>query len=515
MTEPGTPSTSRLRSLIRRLRPIHAAPLLMVLVLACWAYASPIGAAPDDDFHLTSTWCANLDRAELCQDGTEPGERVVPPAVLFAPCFAQDPEVSAACITSYLEQSPDPSVRTHRGNFEGNYPPLYYSFMNLFASQDLQVSALAMRWVNIAIFVLFSTGLFLLLPRLLRPPLVLGWLITTVPLGLFLIPSNNPSSWAVMGVGFAWLALLGYVRSTGARRVGLGALFVIAVLLACARGDSALYTLVGVGAVAVLVFTPSKRFWLDAILPAVTLVLPIIFFLTSQQSGVASHGLSHSGAPASESGIAGLGLIAYNLLMVPSLWAGIFGGWGLGWIDTPMPAVVIYGGLAVFIGIAFVGIRSAGVRKTIVLCLVGLVLWLLPVYVLQQGGSAVGENVQPRYLLPLIVLFAGLLVLAMHREPEITFGRIQLAFVGGALAISQSFALHFNLRRYVTGTDVRTPDLNAGAEWWWNGLPLSPMALWVLGSAAFAVLLFVLLRDYRASRTQLVTSQEVADVQRR
>ena len=44
------------RRLIGRLRWIHAAPLLAVLTLTAWAFASPVGASPDDDFHLASTY---------------------------------------------------------------------------------------------------------------------------------------------------------------------------------------------------------------------------------------------------------------------------------------------------------------------------------------------------------------------------------------------------------------------------------------------------------------------------
>ncbi len=102
-----------------------------------------------------------------------------------------------------------------RGNFTGAYPPVFYAVMGWFAGDNITSSVIAMRLINSALFVALGTLLFVLLPAMRRPTLVWGWLITTMPLGLFLIASNNPSGWAVTGVGTAWLALLGYYESSG------------------------------------------------------------------------------------------------------------------------------------------------------------------------------------------------------------------------------------------------------------------------------------------------------------
>ena len=45
--------------------------LLLVTVpfgsLFAWAFASPIGAPPDGDFHMASIWCAQGDRLGMCK----------------------------------------------------------------------------------------------------------------------------------------------------------------------------------------------------------------------------------------------------------------------------------------------------------------------------------------------------------------------------------------------------------------------------------------------------------------
>ena len=49
------------RAVVRHVLPRIVAPLLLLFALAAWAVASPVGAAPDDDFHLASIWCATGD----------------------------------------------------------------------------------------------------------------------------------------------------------------------------------------------------------------------------------------------------------------------------------------------------------------------------------------------------------------------------------------------------------------------------------------------------------------------
>lgn len=499
MTDPASLAPTvgwreRVLRTLRRVRFIHLAPVLVLVVLGGWALASPVGSAPDDDFHLTSIWCANGTRADLCLPGPTSGERIVPPAVLYAPCFAQDPEVTPACQLASLERGSEPTVVTNRGSFDNNYPPLFYATMNLFAGPDLIVSALTMRLVNILLFIAISTALWMLLPTTRRTALAWGWLITSVPLGVFLIASNNPSSWAVMGVGFSWLSLLGYFETAGRRRIALGVIFTVTAFMAAgSRGDAAIYTVLGSAIAGFLTFRPTRAWLTAAVLPAALTIVAVLFFFSSQQSGVVTSGLGNGQIP--PGGISDpLVLVAYNLLSVPFLWAGVFGAWGLGWLDTTMPAIVATGALAVFIAVAFTGIGAASRRKSIAVVGLAAVLWLLPTYVLVRGLNVVGQNVQPRYLLPLIVIMGGLAVLPVVNR-ALTLGRLQIAAVGLTLAVAQSVALHVNMRRYVTGTDNQGWNLNAGIEWWWTGPVVSPMLVWAVGSLAFAALLTILVRE--------------------
>lgn len=503
------------------------AVVLAAVTLGAWTLASPIGAGPDDDFHLVSTWCAGPAADEFCEPGTTESTRVVPEALVQVACFAFEPERSAACQGDEFDWSVDSTVETSRGNFVGSYPPLYYAVTSLLAGEDIQASALGMRVLTLTLFLGITVGLYLLLPIARRPALVWGWLVTMVPLGLFLVGSNNPSAWAIIGVGSSWLALLGWFETEGRRKIWLGALFVVSVLMAAgARSDAAAF--VGLGVVLVMVLTArrTRRWFLDAILPLVMLLVAVLFVFSARQAltGLGGFGgptrppretnvpgltisprptpspspeeVLSPGSPGTmpepdtiEAGLSGFGLLAYNLLNAPFIWSGVWGQWGLGWLDTAMPAVVPLAGIAAFVAVGFAGMRSAPWRKTVAVALLVTTLWAVPVYVLQAGGNIVGEQVQPRYLLPMIVVLAGLMLLAATDRP-LRLGFAQRWIVIAALAGAHFVALHMNLRRYVTGIDEPGVNLNSGAEWWWAG-PIGPTAVWLIGSAAFVGLVIV------------------------
>lgn len=494
-------SGGRVMRLLRRLRAIHAVPVLAAIALAAWAFSSPMGSSPDDDFHLASIWCGNPLNTAACEPGSEPGTRIVPEAVTEASaCYAQRSDISAACQDQTFDLDPTPTVETDRGNFQNNYPPVYYSVMSVLVGPGIEQSVLLMRLFNVILFVGITTALFCLLPRVRRPALAWGWLIVSVPLGMFLLASNNPSAWALIGVGSSWLALLGFFESTGRRRIALGVLFAVTALMASgARGDAALYTIMGSALAVFLAARRDRAFLLSTILPVAVAVVSVLFFLSSQQSSVAGAGLGGStdisGASLGADGghKTGFALLAYNLVMVPTLWAGAFGEWGLGWLDTGVPAVVRIGAAGVFAAVVFLGLSRVTLRKAIGVLGVGLVLWLLPTYVLVRGGNEVGENVQPRYILPLMVILAVLACLpALGRGFQATW--LQVGIVGGTLLVAEAFSLHANIRRYVTGADVQGWNLDAGAEWWWN-IPFSPMAVWAIGVLAYAGVLVILGRE--------------------
>jgi Predicted membrane protein (DUF2142) len=467
----------------------------------CWALASPVGSSPDDDFHLASIWCAAGEKPNECQTVAVESERAIPAALARISCFAQNPNKSAACQIALLNHNNNDLITTARGNFQGLYPPLYYLTMSPLVSSSIETSAILMRIVNILLFVGLTTVLYVLLPINRRISLVWGLALSLVPLGLFLIASNNPSAWAIISAGTLWIALVGYFESSGAKKAGLGIVAALAAVVgAGARADSAIYVLVAIAVATVLTVCRERRWIVSALLPVVLAVAAAIFYFSTTQSLVATSGLPGSSGSADRRHL----LFTNFFNEVPSLWAGVFGFWGLGWLDTFMPAIVWVGSLGCFAALAFVGLASLSNRKVLAAGLVLSILWLLPTYVLVQSH---GGKVQPRYILPLITILIGV-VLWQAGRVRLMLSTGQVVALVLTLSAVNAIAMHFNMRRYITGAGVVGWNLDAGVKWWWN-TPVPPMAVWTFGSLSFAAFLLIVARETLLTPAPDVPHQEI------
>ncbi|MGK0715085.1 DUF2142 domain-containing protein [Leucobacter sp. W1153] len=478
----------------RALGPIIAG-LALFLSLGAWSLASPVGASPDDDFHLASIWCGQGERAGLCEAGSTDTKRMVPIKAVTSACYAHNPEVNASCQGPEYLESGFALTETARLNAGDQYPPGYYFVTSFFSGDNIAVSTVTIRLVNSALFSALLVAAWCLLPARFRFTLAGSVALTFVPLGLFLIGSINPSSWALMSGALILPSLLGYYHATGWRRAALGGLAAVSALLAFnSRGDSSAYVVIAVLAASVLAFRPVKGFWLRAVLPAALLLAAVIAFLSAGQTGLAINGdMTTYDVPENSALPPKSVLTVLNILLLPNLWAGIFGqSWGLGWLDTPIYAIVPATGIFLFAGIMFASLKWISWRRVLALLGIGTALVVVPVYVLVQAGSLVGSEVQPRYVLPLITMFIAAAIAPSsdtHAEAHsgLVVSRVQLALIAFGLACAQSISLFSNLHRYVTSGSY---NLDAAAEWWWLAGP-SPFTVLAIGSLAFVVLMAI------------------------
>lgn len=467
------------------------------VAFGAWALASPVGSAPDDDFHLASLWCAPSASADFCEPvvGTDTGEvRVAVSSGVR--CFVIDESASGACTVAALAD--ERSATTDRANFTGYNPEGYYLLLGPLAGEDITASVLTVRAVNATLFLAIVLSAFLLLPAARRPALVWGLLLTLVPAGMHLIPSTNPQSWVFGAAAITALAGIGALEMRGWRRWALVALAIAATGVAMlARGDAALVAGLSVAVVLLARFVWSRRAWpLLVALGGLLLVAAVGWFAAGQ---------TDQAVPVTGRGpLEVLTLTVTNALAMPILWYRVLGG-PVGWQDVPLsPVVGIVGGLRMLAAVVTV-LRVEDRRMRWAIWLVILALWVVPLYMLVNHGDLVGMYVQPRYIAPMVVLLGTLVLLrgpAMLRLPAPAAWSI-----AGALAVAHSVALHGVIRRYVTGTDVSGFDLDAGAEWWWLGAP-SPMTVWAIGSIGWAVLLAAAVPLIaRVEPTRLATGQ--------
>lgn len=481
--------------LASRARAFWLAALACAVVVMCgWAIASPPGSSPDEEFHLPSIWCAQGLEAGVCEAGGGPDSYRLPAAIASAPCHAHQPEQSAACIWSDAVASGQlTDVNTSGINaVTGAYPNSYYVVASLFASPNVSRSVILIRLFNAGLCLALFFAILALVGARLRRALAVSWLVGVVPLGLFIIPSVNPSSWAITGAGMAWAAALGcFEARIRTRQVVLGAITVVCVALAAAaRSDAAVMAVIGVLA-AVLVSPSARAFvrrrWRFVVVGGVAAVAAFVLLLSATgQWALLTR-------PFTDLGAGNFTLFLGNIQQVPYLWEGSFGSWGLGQLDVGLPALVRVPMVLVIGGLVFWGVRSVSRWRGLALLVLVGALVVTPVAFLQAQGASVGTWVQPRYLLPLILTFLGLAILTP--EGRGWLDATQSWIVGAAVSVAALISLEHLIRRYVTGVDVYSWNLDSDIEWWWDPAP-SPNLVLVLTSLAFAGLAGLTLRYF-------------------
>jgi hypothetical protein len=308
---------------------------------------------------------------------------------------------------------------------------------------------------------------------------------TFVPLGMFIVPSVNPSSWSLIGVTTAAFALHSYWL---AERRGLvivnAVLAAVGVFLAAgSRADAALYSILAAVAVTCLHYRSVRRHPVRLVLPGAIVVGGGIAFRMASQAGSALAG--GLGAPEPTGG---WHLLLSNIINLPIL---IFGSGGipglgsLGQLDTPMPPIVWVSTLMVLAFLVMAGLQRLSWMKVLVTTAGILVVAAIPLYILQTSHLIVGEGVQPRYVLPLLPVVALVLLTGSRPDHAVRLTVASSWVAWALLSVANSVALLFNIQRYTTG--VLGPLFPGHTVAWWSTSRMPPLPTWILGSLGFAI----------------------------
>lgn len=475
----------------RRIHLPPARPLLFIVVLlslfftaTAWAISSPTASSPDDDYHLGSIWCPR-PATDSCQTriGEKGAEVLVPKEI--APeslCYQFHSDVSAAC-----SLHADDSALSYSGRYDdGGYPWGYYQFHHLLITHDVDRSVLLMRVVNIAVSVLLLGAIAHAMPGRYRRPFVLAIIASWIPMGLFFLASNNPSSWALTGV-LAWgAALFSALRTTGAQRIRLLALGSIGALLCLAsRGDAAFF--VFVVALAIVLGVPFTRERLPVLaLASAASIAGIAVMLSTGQSSAVSSFSTVANSPYSFPR-----RIVLNLLSSLEYVAGFFGRrWGAGWFDVPFDGPIVLIALGIFGGLLLVGAGRWRIRKALSLATIIGAMIGIPFVVAMQNSWPYVYQYQPRYQLPLLAVMV--FVLLAHDERSSRLTGLQELLLLGASALAHALALHTLIYRFSHGLGDPFVDLTMNLDFqvaWWRSIPFSPMTVWIAASLMYTIAL--------------------------
>jgi hypothetical protein len=459
-------------------------PFFLLILGLCWTFASPIGSAPDEDFHLTTIWCLKGEN-NLCNFGISDSRKVPALWSSWPPCYVNWPssDKSAACLANL--DLPLQLVATNRYSRPGEDPVLFYQVMNSFAGDNPINSVNFMRFFN----VLISSFLFFLAiyvaPFIVKRALILSWGLALIPIGIFNIASTNPSSWTITGIGTLWAFILSLIFHRKSRNkmfylATIGVLLSIMIALG-SRNDSRIYVLVTFIAITILFIT--KKWILGKIYPLIFLLVTLIS-ITSVVLWKFSLNLMYptwyyqSAVIENDQPNAFISLI----LEFPSFFLGLLGGqvpsndlnkgdlfenfaYGISWSDFSFPSIV-----GIFLGISFISVVSISINKSSLqkIFSIAFIFFTIVAIIIYLRGFRPDVNdsqITPRYILPLFLLLVGLALLSTTTNNSL-LGPVQSLIITTLLTIGGSIAWLVTISRFSIGPNDAFTNFHQSSEWW-------------------------------------------------
>ncbi len=448
----------------RARRPLAAfftAWVVLSILCALWAWATPPSASPDEPAHIVRA--ASVVRGELVGTPSPSGNVVsVPQYVADAhavTCFAFNPAVPANCPLP-AESHPDRAVNSVTS--AGLYNPLYYALVGWPTLVFHDSSGIvAMRIVSGVLTSLFAALAFAIVMtfRNRRLP-ALAFAIAVTPMVLFLGGTVNPSAIEATSTLAVFCGMLAIITSPDpARLAGRAAVVAVsAVLAVSARGLSPLWVLFALGLPLLL----TDRRTVGALLRtrAVIVTASVVGLGTLAALGWTlgtnslANAIAHPGDALQFPGVGASPLIGFEKVLfgTVSYSQGLVGLFG--WLDTPAPGIVLYGwGLAVGALAVSALLVLRGRKLLVASTLVGAFLLLPPlvqaIYI--HGGGMIWQG---RYNLPLFLcLVIGLATFLADTAftEQRAWRRLRVLVVVGA-AVGQLWAFEAALQRYAVGT---------------------------------------------------------------
>ncbi len=482
----------------------------LFISLTCWALSSPVGSSPDDDYHLSSIWCAdsvfNPDCKEL-PNGIE-----IPKQLLASGCFAFNVSINGSCTENLKNEN---TAYSHINNLRKLYPNGFYSVLSIMKSENKTLFVVKVRLFNTVLFIIGLVIIYLLVKDFdfwLKSLFI--QISSLIPLGFFLIPSTNPSSWSLIFLPGLWIAM--YVAGKREEsRLLKGDVLAILFFWFCvnfSRSDGALYSAISLFSILIIFLGRKIEYRRNFfILNYILITFSLALYLMNTTARAVSN--LQSGISGDVSKNFDSNLLWSNLQNIAFFFTGSAGKTGLGWLDTFVPTFVWKSMTVVLATLLTIGIlllldqrKYSGLAGTIFLV---LVYFSLPIIVLQANHFIVGEFVQPRYMLPLlvVVILSALLQIKLSQNAVFSF----LIFLTPILWINFAFSLGANIQRY-SGMPQDPLNLSSYLESYWSMFNVAPLNIFLLGVVSFGLFLIFSTYSYWANYIRKVEKSTVSEL---
>lgn len=464
---------------------------MFFMTLSCWSLASPILSAPDSANHIAHIWCSSTLHASNCSgndltiediDLTVPANFCYPDSV-FLPANCTSENVVKVAISTQ------------------NYPSLFFRVMNVFVTNDMNLSIVLMRLFNSLIFVVLFVGQIILGSKKLVLAYLTAFLFTITPYLLFLIPSVNPSSWAIIGLSnsaFFLLSIFSNNAHSGSRRHAIWFFWFISILMCFSRYDS---IVICIATNLIVVLSVQHKFFFQFIRKYAFVMLFGFFVvgtLTYHQISLFLNWISN---------LMTVNTIPFNPLgpnfgawlssWLMHFWAipmESFGTGGLGWREIPIPQFVSLSGIGLLSAALIMATVKINRRQLMVS---GLCLTIMLFNILAIANRELDMfNVTARHIIPIFPFIIGSWIYFSNSPIQFLEIRNLRNLAITLIAISNFIALFTTIERYTVGWSggVRLIRLRGIEHWWWSSLSFGPNFIIFMGTVTYLMFLIAVIR---------------------
>lgn len=468
------------------------------LVIIAWSLASPIGSVPDSAFHLSSIWCAASAPDSGCPvEEAIPGQpRARLPAELIYPsCFTRLPNGSPSCLAGLSSTGSASAVPNQLQELNPNG---FYFALGFLAGDHFESRVLLMRIVSgISSAAIIGVSALLLQVNERKRFLFLA-LTMHIPLGLVFASSVNPSGVSIaLVVAAVPLGLqMHRAHSPGEATILIIHAGLLLLMAAGVRRDT--MTFVGLVLLAMtasrigrsLIVSRRQIVVVGTLTVATGAIVAQLFSSTTGDILLALRGglFADSGKEITS------GLFFDNMIGTILLWFAAVGGWspasvsGLGFAEVTVPSIIPLLVTVIVFRTIFRGrSKSSSIPPSASASILALA-WVIPFLVLTAAGLRVGQELQPRYILPLLAAGVAAAGLADPRLQDRY--RRRDWFDCGAVIVAHSLGLGAIIAHYSFNKPLSLGLVASVPAWRWSAI--HPTLNWLVGSAAFAVLVYCL-----------------------
>ena len=467
---------------MRNIKLTILASVFFFVVLLCWAFAAPIGAGADADFHISSIWCGQGEREGLCEErDVLAGSIQASVPFMFQMCNGRPieylpncPTIDAKPTTQFLRTAPP-----HQEN-------AYYRLMSVFASKNTQRSILLIRSINAFIASAVLCALLLVSRGKTRLAVAASWTIGLVPVAIQNFSSINPRGWSYLAVFASWAFLAAAIESPSrSSRAYFAYLFcILSVALAFAtRIDGSIFVIFScalVGASYALksyVVSKKELYYSAASLIGIAMVFRSIPTISKT---------FEFNFPSS---IALPRFLLIQLIHGPEFAAQAWG-YNVGQQGNG-PGVIGVIGLSLFaITLAF------SLKKSNPIQVVGVILIsIFMMSALMRGSIAIGDVIPAsgEYVMSLTVFLLGFSIWTSSSRQVFQVSRGGRIATISLLTFSHAVAFYSYMEFYVKrGFELGTfKTISLKQQWWWNS-GISPNFVYWIACASFPVFLYLM-----------------------